>query len=132
MPPLHPWARITHPKLGEAAVIRTHGATCGITVRPTAPSPTTTGKIKRWHKSLPRELLPHSGPFADQATAQATARPGNYRCLGPPSPRTANGQAALRRRCRPAPTAKADPSATAAPPTPSCQRVAESNPVCAN
>ncbi|MFI1201204.1 IS481 family transposase [Streptomyces sp. NPDC020883] len=44
----------------------------GISARLTKPrSPTTTGKIERWHKSLRRELLDHSGPFADQATAQA-------------------------------------------------------------
>jgi transposase InsO family protein len=44
----------------------------GITARLTKPrSPTTTGKIERFHKSLRRELLDHVGPFADQATAQA-------------------------------------------------------------
>ncbi|MDJ0380112.1 IS481 family transposase [Streptomyces sp. G-G2] len=44
----------------------------GITARLTKPrSPTTTGKIERFHKSLRRELLDHVGPFADQGTAQA-------------------------------------------------------------
>ncbi|WP_318021556.1 IS481 family transposase, partial [Streptomyces sp. N50] len=44
----------------------------GITARLTKPrSPTTTGKIERFHKSLRRELLDDAGPFADQATAQA-------------------------------------------------------------
>lgn len=44
----------------------------GITARLTKPrSPTTTGKIERFHKSLRRELLDHVGPFADQPTAQA-------------------------------------------------------------
>lgn len=44
----------------------------GITARLTKPrSPTTTGKIERFHKSLRRELLDHVGLFVDQATAQA-------------------------------------------------------------
>ncbi|EST37653.1 hypothetical protein N566_11835 [Streptomycetaceae bacterium MP113-05] len=44
----------------------------GITARLTRPrTPTTTGKIERFHKSLRRELLDHVGPFADQGTAQA-------------------------------------------------------------
>jgi transposase InsO family protein len=44
----------------------------GITARLTKPrSPTTTGKIERWHKSLRRELLDAAGPFADLAAAQA-------------------------------------------------------------
>jgi integrase-like protein len=34
-------------------------------------SPTTTGKIERWHRTLRRELLDHSGPFADISAAQA-------------------------------------------------------------
>ncbi|WP_282697821.1 IS481 family transposase [Streptomyces sp. CC208A] len=44
----------------------------GITARLTKPrSPTTTGKIERFHKTLRRELLDHVGQFADQGTAQA-------------------------------------------------------------
>ncbi|WP_432164666.1 IS481 family transposase [Streptomyces sp. bgisy031] len=44
----------------------------GINQRLTKPrSPTTTGKIERFHKTLRREMLDHSGPFADPATAQA-------------------------------------------------------------
>jgi transposase InsO family protein len=44
----------------------------GITARLTKPrTPTTTGKIERWHKSLRRELLDAAGPFADLAAAQA-------------------------------------------------------------
>jgi transposase InsO family protein len=44
----------------------------GITARLTKPrSPTTTGKIERWHQTLRRELLDHCGPFADLAAAQA-------------------------------------------------------------
>ena len=36
----------------------------GITQRLTRPrSPTTTGKIERWHKTLRRELLDHVAPF---------------------------------------------------------------------
>ncbi|WP_042411071.1 IS481 family transposase [Streptacidiphilus carbonis] len=44
----------------------------GVTARLTKPrSPTTTGKIERFHKTLRRELLDHVGQFADQGTAQA-------------------------------------------------------------
>ncbi|GGV56653.1 hypothetical protein GCM10010245_89650 [Streptomyces spectabilis] len=44
----------------------------GVTARLTKPrSPTTTGKIERFHKSFRRELLDHIGSFADQPTAQA-------------------------------------------------------------
>jgi transposase InsO family protein len=45
----------------------------GITTRLTKPrSPTTTGKIERWHKTLRRELLDAAGPFPDIETAQAS------------------------------------------------------------
>ncbi|MEU9190304.1 IS481 family transposase [Streptomyces sp. NPDC048484] len=44
----------------------------GITARLTKPrSPTTTGKIERFHATLRRELLDDSGPFADLPAAQA-------------------------------------------------------------
>ena len=44
----------------------------GITARLTKPhSPTTTGKIERWHQTLRRELLDPSGPFVDLPSAQA-------------------------------------------------------------
>jgi transposase InsO family protein len=44
----------------------------GITGKLTRPySPTTTGKIERWHRTLRRELLDAAGPFADLPTAQA-------------------------------------------------------------
>ena len=44
----------------------------GITHKLTKPySPTTTGKIERWHATLRRELLDVSEPFADLPTAQA-------------------------------------------------------------
>ncbi|MFD4407482.1 IS481 family transposase, partial [Nocardia sp. NPDC058499] len=43
----------------------------GIFQRLTKPrSPTTTGKIERFHKTLRREMLDHSGPFADATIAQ--------------------------------------------------------------
>jgi transposase InsO family protein len=45
----------------------------GITTQLTKPrSPTTTGKIERWHKTLRRELLDAAGPFPDVETAQAS------------------------------------------------------------
>ncbi|WP_229860019.1 IS481 family transposase, partial [Streptomyces anandii] len=44
----------------------------GIKHRLTKPrSPTTTGKIERFHQSLRRELLDDQGPFADREAAQA-------------------------------------------------------------
>lgn len=44
----------------------------GITQKLTKPySPTTTGKIERWHQSLRRELLDASDPFVDLPSAQA-------------------------------------------------------------
>jgi transposase InsO family protein len=43
----------------------------GITAKLTKPrSPTTTGKIERWHKSLRRELLDDCGPFESLHAAQ--------------------------------------------------------------
>ncbi|WP_391858424.1 integrase core domain-containing protein [Streptomyces silvisoli] len=43
----------------------------GINQRLTKPrSPTTTGKVERFHKTLRREMLDHSGPFADPVAAQ--------------------------------------------------------------
>jgi transposase InsO family protein len=44
----------------------------GITTRLTKPrSPTTTGKIERWHTTLRRELLDAAGPFPSVESAQA-------------------------------------------------------------
>jgi transposase InsO family protein len=44
----------------------------GITARLTKPhSPTTTGKIERWHQTLRRELLDRAEPFVDLPSAQA-------------------------------------------------------------
>jgi transposase InsO family protein len=78
----------------------------GITHRLTAPrSPTTTGKVERFHGSLRRELLNDAVPFADLAAAQAaldtwrqeynTTRP--HQSLGMASPaerfRTRNSEA---------------------------------------
>jgi len=46
----------------------------GITQRLTRPrSPTTTGKIERWQKTLRRELLDHVAPF-ESLTAARPAR----------------------------------------------------------
>jgi hypothetical protein len=49
-------------------VCREHGITAKLT-RPY--SPTTTGKVERWHQTLRRELLDVAGPFADLPSAQA-------------------------------------------------------------
>ena len=78
----------------------------GITHRLTQPrSPTTTGKIERFHGSLRRELLDDAVPFTDLATAQAaidawvneynTARPHQALAMATPAERfsTAAAQA---------------------------------------
>ena len=63
--------RFTKPRPAEVLferVCREHG----ITAKLTGPySPTTTGKVERWHRTLRRELLDESGPFADLPSAQA-------------------------------------------------------------
>lgn len=63
--------RFTRPIPAEVLFERTcreYGITQRLTKRR---SPTTTGKIERWHKTLRRELLDEAGAFADLATAQA-------------------------------------------------------------
>src|SRR3982074_2767824 len=63
--------RFTKPRPAEVLFERTCREN-GITARLTKPSsPTTTGKIERWHRTLRREFLDHSGPFADLPAAQA-------------------------------------------------------------
>jgi transposase InsO family protein len=63
--------RFTKPRPAEVLferVCREHG----ITAKLTGPySPTTTGKVERWHRTLRRELLDEAGPFADLPSAQA-------------------------------------------------------------
>ena len=63
--------RFTKPRPAEVLferVCREHG----ITAKLTGPySPTTTGKVERWHGTLRRELLDVCGPFADLPSAQA-------------------------------------------------------------
>jgi transposase InsO family protein len=63
--------RFTKPRPAEVLferVCREHG----ITAKLTGPySPTTTGKVERWHRTLRRELLDDCGPFADLPSAQA-------------------------------------------------------------
>jgi transposase InsO family protein len=63
--------RFTRPRPAEVLferVCREHG----ITAKLTKPySPTTTGKVERWHQTLRRELLDVAGPFADLPSAQA-------------------------------------------------------------
>ena len=63
--------RFTRPRPAEVLferVCREHG----ITAKLTGPySPTTTGKVERWHRTLRRELLDAAGCFADLPSAQA-------------------------------------------------------------
>ncbi|MFF3159058.1 IS481 family transposase [Streptomyces sp. NPDC057910] len=63
--------RFTKPRPAEVLferVCRENGVTAKL-IKPY--SPTTTGKIERWHQTLRRELLDVSGPFADLPVAQA-------------------------------------------------------------
>lgn len=63
--------RFTRPRPAEVLVERVCREN-GISARLTRPrSPTTTGKIERWHQTLRRELLDITGPFADLPAAQA-------------------------------------------------------------
>lgn len=56
--------------------------TNGIIHRLTQPaSPTTTGKVERFHQTLQRELLDGCGPFADVAAAQAVIDGGISRSV---------------------------------------------------
>ncbi len=61
--------RFTKPRRAEVLferVCREHGITAKLT-RPH--SPTTTGKVERWHQTLRRELLDVAGQFARRAPA---------------------------------------------------------------
>ncbi|MEY9969600.1 transposase InsO family protein [Streptacidiphilus sp. MAP12-16] len=63
--------RFTKPRPAEVLferVCRENGITAKL-IKPY--SPTTTGKIERWHQTLRRELLDVAGPFADLPAAQA-------------------------------------------------------------
>ncbi|MFJ4790893.1 integrase core domain-containing protein [Streptomyces sp. NPDC088794] len=63
--------RFTKPRPAEVLferVCRENGVTAKL-IKPY--SPTTTGKIERWHQTLRRELLDVSGPFAVLPAAQA-------------------------------------------------------------
>jgi transposase InsO family protein len=63
--------RFTRPRPAEVLFERVCREN-GITARLTKPrTPTTTGKIERFHQTLRRELLDHCGPFADLGAAQA-------------------------------------------------------------
>jgi transposase InsO family protein len=95
----------------------------GITARLTQPrSPTTTGKIERFHKTLRAELLAGLPAFPDQATAQTvldawvqdynTRRPHQALAMHPPADRFHASQPAL---TMPAPLPPRLPGELAAP-----------------
>ncbi|MEV4450870.1 integrase core domain-containing protein [Streptomyces mirabilis] len=95
----------------------------GVTAKLIKPySPTTTGKIERWHQTLRRELLDVSGPFADLPAAQATvdawvhtyntARPHQALDMATPASR-------FRPNPPPEPTLVTAPAAPASPEEPS-------------
>lgn len=99
----------------------------GITHRLTEPaSPTTTGKVERFHKTFRREFLDHAEPFADIVVAQAavdtwvpattvTARTSRWTWL---SRRAVRPQPTPHRRCR------GPVTAAAACQPPACRRTA--------
>lgn len=83
----------------------------GIAHRLTKPqSPTTTGKIERFHQTLRRELLDGREPFVDLATAQAVVdawledynrmRPHQALDMAVPASRFVPGRGPSRMRCR--------------------------------
>jgi transposase InsO family protein len=87
----------------------------GITARLTGVrSPTTTGKVERFHQTLRRELLDTAGPFADVASAQAALDAWvdgyNHR-----RPHQALGMATPASRFLPAPAPVRQPAAAGLP-----------------
>jgi transposase InsO family protein len=124
----------------------------GIAHRLTQPrSPTTTGKIERFHGSLRRELLDDAVPFADLATAQAavdawveeynTTRPHQAIGMATPAERFSTAAARAEQDLLPlrlpavlalaTPPAASTPEAgpAAGPPLPSSARVYDGGPV---
>jgi integrase-like protein/Mu transposase-like protein len=117
--------RFTKPRPAEVLferVCREHG----ITARLTGPySPTTTGKVERWHRTLRRELLDVSGPFADLPTAQAAIdgwvhaynhqRPHQALDMTAPATRFRPGVSPDREPLAAAPRAEREPAAPSGP-----------------
>jgi transposase InsO family protein len=117
----------------------------GITHRLTQPrSPTTTGKIERFHGSLRRELLNDAVPFADLAAAQAaidgwvaeynTTRPHQSLGMATPAQRFSTAQAQAEAKLLPVrlPAAlalSAAPAAAARPEEPADEPAAAAMPV---
>lgn len=94
----------------------------GITARLTKPgSPTTTGKIERWHRTLRREFLDNSGPFADLPAAQA-AIDAWVHGYNHSRPHQSLDMATPAKLFRPARTQLAAPTAPAAGPEPAQER----------
>ncbi|WP_328759893.1 MULTISPECIES: integrase core domain-containing protein [Streptomyces] len=114
--------RFTKPRRAEVLferVCRENGVTAKL-IKPY--SPTTTGKIERWHQTLRRELLDVCGPFADLPAAQAavdawvhtynTDRPHRALDMATPASR-------FRPNPPPEPTLVTPPAAPASPEEPS-------------
>ncbi len=90
----------------------------GITGKLTRPySPTTTGKIERWHRTLRRELLDVAGPFADLPTAQA-AISGWVHAYNHERPHQALDMATPASLFRPNTGAEPNPAVIVSPPPP--------------
>src|ERR1700733_13392060 len=117
--------RFTRPRPAEVLferVCREHG----ITAKLTGPySPTTTGKVERWHRTLRRELLDEAGPFAALPSAQAAvsawvhaynhARPHQALDMATPASLFRPGVSPDRGPAAPAPPPQAQPAAAASP-----------------
>ena len=120
--------RFTKPRPAEVLferVCREHG----ITAKLTGPySPTTTGKVERWHGTLRRELLDGCGPFADLPSAQAAidgwvhaynhSRPHQSLGMATPASLFRPGVSLDREQVLAAPQHRAEPGTASAGPVP--------------
>jgi transposase InsO family protein len=109
--------RFTKPRPAEVLfgrVCREHGITAKLT-RPY--SPATTGKVERWHRTLRRELLDVTGPFADLPSAQAAIGAWVHAC-NHQRPHQAIDMATPARLFRPGHQPELTPAAAVPPPRP--------------
>jgi transposase InsO family protein len=120
--------RFTKPRPAEVLLERVCREN-GITAKLIKPySPTTTGKIERWHQTLRRELLDVAGPFADLPAAQA-AIDAWVHTYNTARPHQALNMATPASRFRPNPLPEPTAVVTATTSTPEPELVADSQPI---